>query len=257
MNEYDGLSKWVCRECAETIETFINFKNKYDETSQKFLAHLQAKASSDAEEQIESVEIESLGETVHKEFSALPGDIEDEESIEVCEVEDEADAKDNHQEITIEESPNAEGEASKNFQCEVCLKTYQYQNSLVRHVKTTHENLRHTCFICDSEFTQRTSLNEHIRNLHKQECTEVFECNFNDSCNRAFNTAKMLHQHTKHHYSDSPKEKLKTIPGEPANKKKYRKQCQICGLFFKHIEEHKLSHQSKLIAFKAGLLITF
>lgn len=253
MNENDGLSKWVCRECAETIETFINFKNKYAETSQKFLAHLQEKSSLSAEEQIEGGGVESLVETEHTVFSIVTGEIEDEESIEVCEIEDEPDVKDDQQEITIEEHPMAESEANKSFQCEVCMKTYHYQNSLVRHVRTTHENLRHTCSICDSEFTQRTSLNEHIKNLHNQDCTEFFACNFNDSCNRAFNTAKMLHQHTKHHFS--PKEKPKTKTGGQDKKKKYRKQCQECGLFFKHIEEHKLSHQSKLVALTDWLLI--
>lgn len=153
------------------------------------------------------------------------------------------DSKDSIQEKNINfADPIKTGQS---FQCDICFRTYVYQNSLNRHVKTAHELLRLSCPICSAKFTQRTSLVEHMKNLHKDDGAnpEVFACEMSDSCSRSFNTIKMLQQHMRQHITDRVKKKEINLD---TPKKKYRKQCSICGLFFKHVDEHKLTHQSEL-----------
>lgn len=129
------------------------------------------------------------------------------------------------------------------FDCDICSKIYLSKNSLNRHRRTAHEMMRFKCPMCSSKFTQKTSLNEHIENLHNAISSHMFACRFSEECNRIFNTAKMLDQHMKYHATGHKKKQTEVFKVN----KKYRKQCSTCGLFFKHIEEHKLTHQSKLV----------
>lgn len=135
-------------------------------------------------------------------------------------------------------------DAKHSYSCNVCSKSYLHLNSLSRHIQTTHELKRYSCPVCQSEFTQRSSLAEHISNLHKTTITKnIHRCS---SCRRTFNTSKMLLQHLRHHDRAND---IREIRSEKSSNKKYRKQCQICGLFFKHIDEHKLSHQGEIFIF--------
>lgn len=220
----------MCRECAEKIEDFTNFINKYLEISSKIrlLISSEKELSPDREEALdvkeEACEIEALDEEIEE--ILLPV----EEKNEFC--------KDPESSLKIK---------ALCFVCDICFKRYRSQNSLNRHVKTTHEKMRFSCSYCCSKFTQRSSLEEHFRNLHSDlSRSEVFPCTFNETCGRTFNTIKMLNQHLKCHNSDREKREKKSSDAG-AEKKKYRKQCSICGLFFKHVEEHRLTHQSKLI----------
>jgi hypothetical protein len=136
----------------------------------------------------------------------------------------------------------------KPYQCVSCLKSYQHNNSLMRHIRITHEKIRHQCSHCPMEFTQKSSLLEHIRCIHKDIAKlATFYC---EACNnKPFFSKKTLRQHMKVHSSDVPKvsfsfqSKPKKTPKRhgPAN----RRQCPVCGNFFKNIEEHKLTHQSE------------
>ena len=130
------------------------------------------------------------------------------------------------------ESQTVDLSEPKKFQCTTCFKCYSHLNSLTRHIQTKHNSVRYQCFSCPSEFTQKSSLNEHCRNVHKEIVKN--ECD----CGQNFNTKKLLEQHLKTHDVDKKTDCTQT----EIEKKKYRKQCQICGLFFKHIEEHKLTH---------------
>lgn len=220
----DQGSKYICRNCVELVEMFIKFRQKYHETSSK---QSDQEIALDELKQLEkesledSFEVEALDESLEKENSSY--------SFEEVIVE----------EISEEKiiSSNIDQQEQKPHQCLTCFKTYRHANSLTRHVKTSHELVRHSCDFCSSAFTQKSSLTEHVRNLHS---SEIHKCTF---CSRAFNTQKMLLQHTKSHEVKKSDETKST----KEDKKKYRKQCQICGLFFKHIEEHKLSHRSKKI----------
>jgi KRAB domain-containing zinc finger protein len=134
--------------------------------------------------------------------------------------------------------PSAETSLEKKFQCQNCDKSYSHNNSLIRHIQTVHQFLRFQCNLCSSEFTQKSSLTEHCRNLHSEKQLLSFECD----CGRKFSSRKSLDAHYKTHEKEKEGENLTE---SEAQKKKYRKQCQICGFFFKHIEEHKLTHFGK------------
>lgn len=218
---------------------FIKFRNTYEQTSSKVTLLLQA--TSKAEEtflEAQQFEIEALDE------------VDDCTLLEVAEQRDcEMVNPDNELMVECVEEHKEISHKTNEFVCEVCSKRYQYLNSLTRHTRTAHERLRHSCPLCSQDFTQKTSLVEHIRNIHIDRA-KPYSC---DLCGRTFNTIKMLNQHMKQYCSDR-KEK-KTSTNIPKPKTKYRKQCSTCGLFFKHIEEHKLSHQSQLNLRKSEFLI--
>lgn len=239
MTETDGLSQWVCRECAELVEEFVKFRRKYEETSRNLRLQIEQSFKEEEPPAVAEFEIEALDDAFEEVVK------EEELSIEIVDYSDS-----NHKSENDEPKPLEPSADTKNsYNCDVCFKRYFHLNSLQRHIKTSHELYRHFCDICNMKFTQRSSLIEHMKNLHKNPIrSEVFICLADSSCQRTFNTAKMLTQHMKKH-----DEKLgrasnddKKSPTGKSPKKKYRKQCQICGLFFKHIEEHKLTHQGTI-----------
>lgn len=211
----------------------MKFRRKYAETSMRLKLAIE-----------ESLKVED-GQDEFK-IEALDDDFEQFEGL--CDVRDE------NLSIEIVEVPKAVNdttsinEAKLSYSCDVCSKSYLHLNSLSRHIKTTHELKRYSCPVCQTEFTQKSSMAEHMNNLHKTSIViNNLKCSSN-SCQRIFNTAKMLSQHMKHHDG-------REIRSEKSSKKKYRKQCQICGLFFKHIDEHKLSHQGEISIFELNDLL--
>ena len=233
ITESDGLSKWICRDCVEKVEDFSKFKNKYLVTTNKVLSLLNDSEPSPTMKDEISYELESTIEILEEAIEPLLSPVEDNSEL--------LQSDDLKQDINEQQEPCI-NDSKSIFSCESCSKTYQSQNSLNRHIRTVHENIRVSCPLCSSSFTQKVSLNEHIRNLHK-ESSKTFPCDFNNKCTRTFNTSKMLNQHLKCHTEERVKKPTRTV-----NKKKklYRKQCSICGLFFKHVFEHRLAHQSKL-----------
>lgn len=228
------MSKWLCRECAEIVEEFIKFRQKYEETSKEVRSQFKTI-------EIEAFEIEALDETFDAQSPLRSEPVVDDNILDLSSVTDSQTIKD---ETLDEFEIEVMHKVCQPFQCSICHKIYLSQNSLNRHIKTTHDSVRHPCTLCSSLFTQKTSLIEHVRNLHKDHVgiEEVFKCTARPNCNRTFNTAKMLSQHLKHHDNRPDRKSLAKVS---KSKKKYRKQCQICGLFFKHIEEHNLSHQAE------------
>lgn len=219
LSDHHG-SKYICRNCVEQVESFIKFRQKYHETSSKILSLAKVLDEQQGKESSEdSFEVEALDESLEKDNLSC--------SFEEVMVDEKLGEK-----ITPSKKDQQQ---SKSFQCLTCFKTYHHANSLARHIKTSHEFVRHLCEFCSSEFTQKSSLTEHVRNLHKSEIHK------RTLCTRAFQTEKVLMQHAKSH----DVKKLDEIKPKKGDEKKYRKQCQICGLFFKHIEEHKLTHRSK------------
>lgn len=228
ITELDGFSKFLCRECAEKVEEFINFRHKYEETSLK----VRAMPEQESTLEVGAYKVEALDESF--EVAMSPADAMEDQTNAVEELMEADSAR------ISSSTPN------KTFQCSACSKVYLYPTSLTRHMKTAHDNVRHSCKFCGSQFTQRTSLSEHVKNLHNnEEPSEAFACTSTPFCHRVFNTAKMLHQHMRQHGRARARKQIKR---EEKPLKKYRKQCQICGLFFKHIDEHKLTHQSEWCA---------
>lgn len=231
----------MCRDCVEQVEEFIRFRQKYEETFERISCFLEEIEKVPKEERVENeFEIEALDESYEKASSVGEEEIVVDEASEDTKVKIDPTASSSSQ--NVHEDP-------KKFQCTTCFKTYLHHHSLIRHTKTAHEFMRYACPFCPSEFTQKSSLNEHVKNLHREvdssECYQIFVCEF---CSRTFNTQKMLQQHLRSHEERKSYETTvtsETMKEQEVDTKKYRKQCQICGLFFKHIDEHRLTHESK------------
>lgn len=239
----DGLSRWLCRECTERVEEFTKFRHQYEETSTTIINLLQGSPTKevqvegedcvdvvDISDMIDNYEVEAIDETLEHVASPVESCHPAEDAKTLFEVVEEVLSPDD---ATLSSSTHF-------YQCESCDKVYKHNNSLARHVQTAHQNLRHCCTICSTTFTQKSSLHEHMRCVHKDTAqSEQFTC---ELCDKSFNSKKTLRQHMKIHSSDE----LKVMSSKSkSSTKQYRRQCPICGIFFRNVEEHKLTHQSE------------
>ena len=58
----------------------------------------------------------------------------------------------------------------KPFQCKTCYKSYNLKGTLKIHMKTVHEDVKatHKCSFCSKNFVQKKSLNIHIKTIRGQ-----------------------------------------------------------------------------------------
>lgn len=217
------------------MENFTLFRDSYQATSKRVLDLINVSTPTTNCLQLENVdesvnESEALGEIL--EIAESPQEYA--EQFEIL-------GQDDQEEATEDSST-----AVNPHKCSFCPKSFRYTGSLYRHIKSYHEQVRHNCFKCKTTFTQRSSLRAHMKSLHNMdlESSGCYECT-EKLCKKTFFNQKQLQKHLQTHVNrDSTNESLTTVP-----KPKYRKQCSTCGLFFKHIEEHKLTHQCKLVDF--------
>ena len=56
----------------------------------------------------------------------------------------------------------------RNFECQICNKSFGLKSDLNRHVKTVHENIKPFLFlICNESFRQKYNLPKHFKIVHE------------------------------------------------------------------------------------------
>ena len=167
MDSDDGLSKWLCRMCAEKVEEFTVFKrqcinncNKY----KKIIQNTQTFEQSGCEYLLdEDQKCENLQETDVNDFEVK------EEYIGM-EILTEFQVETNTFEEEIDEEPDIFALDFKiedtSFKCSICPKSYAQVNNLSRHMQSVHKQVRYLCDLCDKSFTQSTTLKNHKNLKH-------------------------------------------------------------------------------------------
>jgi len=57
----------------------------------------------------------------------------------------------------------------KSYKCDYCNTTFKLKNTLLKHIKTKHENIRYNCSECDKSYTTKSNLNIHIKKFHNKQ----------------------------------------------------------------------------------------
>lgn len=110
---------------------------------------------------------------------------------------------------------------SKSKQCELCEKSYAFQDELDKHMKRIHERkFVVKCNICDKELISRATLPFHINEVHKQ--IRKFKC---EICNDQFVREYVLKKHKEIVHKNEGREKEK---------------CKICDFYCmsKYMNQH-------------------
>ena len=58
-------------------------------------------------------------------------------------------------------------ELGMRFTCDICKKSYNRKDALVRHIKSVHDGIKSVCLICDKSFTLKNALSRHIKTVHE------------------------------------------------------------------------------------------
>ena len=64
------------------------------------------------------------------------------------------------------------------FQCELCPKKYQLEESFTVHKRSVHEDIKYDCSVCDYKATTKSSLTSHIRGFHGTTKIQCEQCEF-------------------------------------------------------------------------------
>lgn len=65
----------------------------------------------------------------------------------------------------------------KNFQCDVCERSFPTSQNLKNHIKEVHKKSRDLkCSKCDKSYKQSQTILRHIRNFHEGRCLLVILC---------------------------------------------------------------------------------
>ncbi|XP_077401703.1 putative transcription factor Ovo-like 1a isoform X2 [Vanacampus margaritifer] len=102
------------------------------------------------------------------------------------------------------------------YACQICLKTFQYQRMLNRHMKCHNETKRHLCSFCGKGFNDTFDLKRHVR-THTG--VRPYKC---ELCDKAFTQRCSLESHMK---------KIHSVTLQYAYKERRNKLyvCEECG----------------------------
>ena len=66
-------------------------------------------------------------------------------------------------------------EEIKKFECQICEKYFENEQSLKTHIESVHEGIKFQCEICGKEYSDKSNLKRHISSVHK---CKICEKNF-------------------------------------------------------------------------------
>ena len=79
----------------------------------------------------------------------------------------------------------------KQFNCNICDKSFQSNLLLKGHLKNVHLSKKYVCNLCDKVFARKGHLNYHLKQAH-EENGKSHKCNF---CEKSFATPGMVKSH--------------------------------------------------------------
>lgn len=94
--------------------------------------------------------------------------------------------------------PGASRSSAKDYQCDLCPKSFTQRADVRKHKKTVHEKARDFhCQECNLSFGERGNLNKHVRSIHRRE--RNFFC---DQCDATFPFRNGLTEHKRMKHTD-------------------------------------------------------
>eukprot|EP00092_Neocalanus_flemingeri_P106300 GFUD01136384.1.p1 GENE.GFUD01136384.1~~GFUD01136384.1.p1 ORF type:complete len:200 (+),score=33.94 GFUD01136384.1:41-640(+) len=100
---------------------------------------------------------------------------------------------------SVKSNQNSDGVDSDNiaaFVCSECSRSFKFQNSLIKHVTTSHKNIVFQCEVCEKSYNSEANLKRHIV-VADCESKVKYECG---QCSKSFMYSSTLKRHNiKHH----------------------------------------------------------
>ena len=251
VSEDDGLSRWLCQSCVETVDGFITFIDVCKKTNRKY-----EPTSFKIEEQGTTKNVVLINDPLNNLNSGV---MEDNEAY----ASDKSDAEKEPMEMVIFNINEHPPETLNAFNCNFCSKNFPNKFHLTRHMQTAHKNKRLICPQCPKSFSQLLTLTTHIKKKHKSPVIDVpnnqLKC---DICQVATNSKLEMQRHVDSHLTNSKLFHCKICPdkvythsnnlsrhmtGVHQNVKHYCEQCGRCFTQRASLNEHiKNLHKSPL-----------
>ena len=214
------VSKIDNRSDREKIEVF----------EQSYVIEEKRQCSNDSEgnDFVESYEMYLVNETSETQAMELPQNFEDKivhynhESYSL-ETSNQVTNLEKSKSFTSNKEKNIKQPGNKNFECDVCYKSFKTKPKLQAHQKTHSGEKPYNCKFCPKKFSHSFNLKVHER-IHKD---KRFKC---DICHKCFKTEFALQTHQQRHKGDKPFE------------------CKICSKTYflsHHLKEHERHHSGE------------
>ncbi|XP_041716190.1 GDNF-inducible zinc finger protein 1 [Coregonus clupeaformis] len=97
------------------------------------------------------------------------------------------------EEMVEEGAPNRSSRRDTQYKCDKCQRTFHYEKSYLKHIKTSHGvqgEVTYRCDTCQQTFANRCNLKIHQRHVHSDE--RLFPC---DVCTKTFKRKKDVMRH--------------------------------------------------------------
>ena len=101
----------------------------------------------------------------------------------------------------------------KNFNCNICGKTYHNQQIFKRHTENCPPKPKRKCKVCEERFFLKAELQRHLKEMH-----DIVEKNFKcQSCDKSFEGRSYLAMHIRNVHKGIREFKCKLCPAEYTN----------------------------------------
>ena len=119
--------------------------------------------------------------------------------------------------------------SDKNFKCTECPSSFDYKDSLKKHLKTVHK-IDFFCNQCCEHFTSKTLLETHYKDQHLKKGQKMFPC---DRCDKILTRQTLLKKHIQVvHEKLAEKFECDTCKKQFATSKGHQNHIPVCGVEF-------------------------